>query len=352
VVNGGKTGGVRVVVTGASGNIGTALLRWLATRAEVGDMVGVARRAPPVDAGEPYDRVAWREVDVGRGDAEGELTEAFRGADAVVHLAWHIVAGHDRRTQRRTNLVGSGHVLAAALRARVPQFVHLSSAAVYSPRTSDTPVSEAWERRGIAGSTYSQDKVAAEDLLDRAEADHPDLRVVRIRPPAVLQPAAAGELVRMALGRSAPLARLVRGRVPVLPLPRQAVTQVVAAQDVADLAGRAMLARASGAFNVADEPALRPALLARLVGGRQLPVSREFLRRLVGATWRMRLQPLDPSWVDLLVDTPLLDCTRARTELGWRPTHDARLTVTATRRAVADGTGTASPRLRPLRRRG
>ncbi|MFI5894990.1 NAD-dependent epimerase/dehydratase family protein [Actinoplanes sp. NPDC051513] len=339
---------MRVVVTGASGNIGTALLRWLAARAEVRETIGIARRMPPVGVGEPYDRATWRELDVASPEAGGELAEVFGGADAVVHLAWHIVADHDRGTQARTNRVGSEQVVAAALRTEVPQLVQLSSAAVYSPRVTDTAAPETWQRRGIPGSAYSQDKVAVEDLLDRAEAEHPGLRVVRIRPPAVLQPAAAGELARLALGRSAPLARILRGRAPVLPLPPQAVTQVVAAEDVADLVGRAVLARAAGAFNVADEPILTPAILARLLGGRHLPVSREALRVLVGATWRMRLQPLDPSWVDLLVDTPLLDCTRARTELGWHPRHDARLRVVATRRALARGLGTASPRLRPL----
>jgi UDP-glucose 4-epimerase len=338
---------VRVVVTGASGNIGTALLRWLAGRTEVSDTVGIARRVPPADAGEPYDRAAWRAIDVASPRAGDELAEVFGDADTVVHLAWHIVAGHDRRTQSRTNRDGSGNVLTAALRARVPHLVHLSSAAVYSPRATDTTVRETWPRRGIASSAYSQDKVAVEDLLDRAEAEHPRLRIARIRPPAVLQPAAAGALLRMALGRSAPLARVVRGRALLLPLPADATTQVVAAEDVADLVGRAVLVRAAGAFNVADEPILTPAVLARLLGGRHLPVPRGVLRRLLGATWRMRLQNLDPSWADMLVDTPLLDCARARTELGWRPRHDARLTVAATRRAVARGAGAASPRLRP-----
>jgi UDP-glucose 4-epimerase len=338
---------VRVVITGASGNLGTALLRWLATRTDVTDTVGIARRVPPADAGEPYDQVTWRAIDVASSGAGKELAEVFAGADTVVHLAWHIVADHDRRNQVRTNRLGSRNVLTAASRAGVPHLVHLSSAAVYSPGVRDTAVRETWPRRGIAGSAYSRDKVAVEDLLDRAQAEHRGLLVTRIRPPAILQPAAAGELLRLALGRSAPLARVLRGRAPVLPLPAHAVTQVVAADDVADLVGRAVLARAAGAFNVADEPILTPAILARLLGGRHLPVSPGVLQRLLGATWRMRLQPLDSSWVDLLVDTPLLDCTRARTELGWHPRHDARLTVAATRRAVARGAGTASPRLRP-----
>ncbi|MEU4215661.1 hypothetical protein [Actinoplanes sp. NPDC026623] len=81
------------------------------------------------------------------------------------------------------------------------------------------------------------------------------------------------------LGGRAPLALLLR-RVPVLPLPRPAAAQLVAAQDVADLVGRAVLARAAGTFNVAGEPVLTPAVLARLLGGRHLPASREALKRL------------------------------------------------------------------------
>lgn len=314
---------MRVVVTGATGNIGIALMRWLSGRAQV---VGVARHVPR-DAPHP-----WHAIDVGAPGATGALAGAFAGADAVVHLAWHIVPGHDRDAQARTNLAGTAHVLDAIRRAGVPHLVHLSSAAVYSPRDGDVRATESWPRRGVPASSYSQDKVAAEDLLDRV----PDLRIARIRPPAVMQPDSAGALARMALGPVAPLARLTGGRLPVLPLPSDATIQVTDAADVADLAGRAVLAGAAGAFNVAGEPVLTPPVVARLLGGRHVPVPRGLLRGAAGATWRARLQPLDPSWVDLLLDVPLLDCTRARDELGWHPAHDGRLTLLSTRRAAPD----------------
>ncbi|GAA4608944.1 nucleoside-diphosphate-sugar epimerase [Actinoplanes octamycinicus] len=341
---------MRIVVTGASGNIGTALLDRLAAHDEVSEIAGIARRVPPVDAGPPYDRVAWHRLDVAGSGAAAQLAAIFRGAAAVVHLAWHIVGGHDRRAQARTNRVGSTAVLAAAIQAGVPQLVHLSSAAVYSPRTGDVVVPESWPRRGCERSAYSRDKVAVEDLLDRVEAERPGLRIARIRPPAVLQPAAAGDLARLALGRVAPLARPVGARALVLPLPAGATMQVAAAPDVADLVTRAVLARAAGPFNVADPPVLTARVLARLLGGRHLPAPRPVVRGLLGAAWALGLQPLDASWADLLLDTPLLDCSRAEAVLGWRPRHDARLTVLATRRAIAGGVGTASPRLRPAGR--
>ena len=74
---------VRIVITGASGNVGTALLRRLAGAGH--DLVGVCRRPPGLVA--PYDAATWHSLDLADDSAERELTEVFRGADAVVHLA-------------------------------------------------------------------------------------------------------------------------------------------------------------------------------------------------------------------------------------------------------------------------
>ena len=37
------------------------------------------------------------------------------------------------------------------------------------------------------------------------------------------------------------------------------------------------------------------------------------------ASWRLHLQPTPPGWVDLAFAVPVMDTTRARTELGWAP---------------------------------
>jgi UDP-glucose 4-epimerase len=329
---------MRVVVTGATGNVGTALLRWLADAPDVDSVVGIARRPPRPGTDPAYDRADWHSVDLGDPDAADHLAPLIRGADAVVHLAWRILADHDRAGQVRTNREGTAAVVRAVRRAGVRQLVYLSSAAVYSPGPTGVPVPETWPRRGIPGSSYSADKVAVEDMLDRVEASDADLRIVRVRPPTVLQPSAAREVAAMTFGRFAPAVRLLRARLPVLPLPSHALAQVVAADDVADLVGRAVRHGGAGAYNVADDPVLPPAELARLLGGRHVPVPAAALRAALGVTHQLRLQRLTPSWVDLLVDTPVLDCAKARTELGWRPQHDGRALVTQIRQAVAAGT--------------
>jgi UDP-glucose 4-epimerase len=328
-----------VVVTGATGNVGTALLRWLSDAPDIDSIVGLARRPPPRGTDATSDRVEWHALDLAADDAADRLTTIVRGADAVVHVAWRILADRDRVGQARTNRQGTAAVVRAAVRASVRQLVFLSSAAVYSPGPAGIPVPETWPRDGIPGSTYSADKVAVEDLLDRVEAATPDLEIVRVRPPTVLQVSAAREVTGMALGRFAPLARLTGARLPLLPLPSRGFVQVVATEDVADLVGRALQHRGAGAYNVADDPVLAPAELAQLLGGRHVPVPASALRLGLDLTYRTHLQRLHPSWVDVLIDSPVLDCTRARTELGWRPGHDGRELVTRMREAVAAGVG-------------
>lgn len=99
---------MRIAITGASGNVGTALLRALPDA----EVVAIARRPPLADR-EPYARAPWLACDIGDPAARPMLAAAFDGADAVVHLAWAV---HPRRSDpplERTNRIGTDHVLGA-----------------------------------------------------------------------------------------------------------------------------------------------------------------------------------------------------------------------------------------------
>jgi nucleoside-diphosphate-sugar epimerase len=313
---------MRVVITGASGNVGTAVLRRL--RSEPGiELVGVARRPPKPASGTPYAGVSWVPCDIGAPDAPDRLADAFRGADCVVHLAWQIQPSHDEAVLYRTNVDGSRAVVDAVARAGVPSLVVASSVGVYGPGPKDRFVDEDWPRNGVRTSSYSRHKVAVEDLLDRAEAADPTLRVVRLRPGLIFQRDAGTEIARYFLGPLAPVRLLRFGRLPLVPTHPKLRLQAVHADDVADAYARAALGDIRGALNVVADPVLTPELAARLLHGRTLPVPATVLRRAAAATWRMRLQPVDVGWVDLALCTPLLSSVRARTELGWRPAVDA-----------------------------
>ncbi|MFD6755753.1 NAD-dependent epimerase/dehydratase family protein [Micromonospora gifhornensis] len=313
---------MRIVVVGASGNMGTALLRRLRRERDV-QVVGVARRLPHAGAGEPYDGVRWHSCDIGLPGAADELTGVFAGADAVVHLAWQIQPSHDQHVLRRTNVDGSRAVVDAVLRAGVPALVYASSVGTYAPGPKNAPVSERWPATGVVESSYSRDKAAVEEMLDGIERTHPGLRVVRLRPGLIFQREAGTEIARYFLGPLVPVRLLRYGRLPLVPANRRLRMQAVHADDVADAYARAILGDVRGAFNVAADPVLTPELVARHFHGWTVPVAAPVLRAAAALTWRTRLQPIDAGWVELAMNVPLMSSHRAETELGWRPRVNA-----------------------------
>jgi len=340
---GGYRAGMRVVVVGASGNVGTAVLRRLAAEASVDSVTGVARRLPPRGA---FADVDWRSIDVGAPDGVDPLARCFAGADAVIQLAWQIQPSHDQERLRRTNVTGAAQVAEAVFRAEVPALVVASSVGVYAPGPKDREVDEDWPATGVPGSTYSRDKVDVEALLDEVERANPALRLVRLRPGLVFQRSAASEIARLFIGPLAPLSLLGFGRLPIVPAVRGLRVQAVHADDVADAYVRAALSTASGPFNIAATPVLDAARVAERFHGRQVPVPARLLPAAAAVTWRARLQPVEPGWVDLALRCPLLSSDRARKELGWQPKVDALDALAELFQGMADRAGDLTHPLR------
>ena len=336
---------MRIVVTGASGNIGTALLRTVAP--DGWEVTGVARRRP--DPSPPYGTARWVECDLATSGAVPALTELFAGADAVVHLAWAIHPRRDEPPFRRTNAAGSAHVLQAAEQARVPHLVCASSVAAYRAAGRWRRVDESWPCDGVAGSAYSAGKSAFESELDAFTRRNPGTRVARIRPSAVIQNDAAALFRSWLLPPWMPRRLLGFGGLP-LPLWPGLRLQIVHADDVALAIQAIVTQQATGAYNVASDPVLERGDLAKLVNGILLPLPLSLLRRAAYLGWRLGLQPLHPGWMLLDDRAPLVRTDRLRHELGWSPRHDVRSAMVDLIAAMRSGHEGGSPPLRPGRR--
>ena len=306
---------MRVAVVGATGNVGTSLLTALSRGDGPDEIVGIARREPDLS----YDRTRWVCADITRDD----LTDAFRGADVVVHLAWLIQPSRDRSETRTVNVEGSRRVFAAAAAAGVGSIVYASSVGAYSPGPKDRLVDESWPTEGIATSFYSRDKSEVERILDEFELAHPDIRVVRLRPGLIFKGDAASGIRRLFAGPLLPTTLLRRRLIPIVPMIHRLRFQAVHSLDIGEAYRLAVMNDVRGAFNVAAEPVLDPAELGRLLHARPVPVPAGALRVAVDLSWKLRLQPTPPGWLDLALGVPLMDTTRARYELGWAPTRTA-----------------------------
>jgi UDP-glucose 4-epimerase len=324
---------MRVVVTGATGNVGTSLVRALAADEQVSEVIGIARRRPTWEA----PKTTWAQADV---EADGDRLHAlFAGADAVVHLAWLIQPSRDRAELRRVNVEGSRRVFEAAATAGVGTLVHASSIGAYSHGPKQPPVDESHPTGGTPSSFYAVDKVAAERILDEVERADPQLRVARLRPALIFKGEAAAEIRRYFAGPFLP-ASLVRPRyLRVVPAFDRLVFQAVHADDVTE-AYRLVVtnAQARGAYNVAADPIIDADVLARELRALKLPLPAGLVRSLADLTWRAHLQPTPPGWVDMARTVPTMDTARIRA-LGWQPRHSALEALRELLEAMADDGG-------------
>ncbi|HEY1539049.1 MAG TPA: NAD-dependent epimerase/dehydratase family protein [Solirubrobacteraceae bacterium] len=305
---------MRVVVTGATGNVGTSVLRALSADPGI-EIVGVARRTPELTLA----RTRFVAADVARDD----LAAAFAGADAVVHLAWLIQPSRNRALTREVNVEGSRRVFAAAAAAGARTLVHASSVGAYSPGPKDRFVDESWPTGGIRTSFYSRDKSEVERILDDFEGAHPSVRVVRLRPGLIFKADAASGIRRLFAGPLLPTSLLRRGLIAVVPAMERLRFQGVHSWDVGEAYRLAVVSDVRGAFNIAADPVLDPAELGRLLGARPVKVSPRVLRAAADVSWRLRLQPSPAGWLDMALGVPLMDVARARDELGWAATRSA-----------------------------
>ncbi|MGW2409058.1 NAD-dependent epimerase/dehydratase family protein [Streptomyces sp. NPDC001739] len=337
----GDAGGLRVVVVGATGNVGTSVVRALGAEPAVDSVLGLARRRPQWSPA----KTTWAAVDV----TDDDLTGRFAGADAVIHLAWLFQPTRDPVSTWRNNVLGSIRVFQAAAAAGVQALVYASSVGAYSPGPKDRQVDESWPTHGWPDAAYCREKAYLERFLDGFASAHPGIRVVRLRPGFIFQRAAACAQSRLFAGFTPPRALAAKRLFPVVPDLPGLRFQVLHADDVADAYRLAVLRPVSGAFNLAAGPVVDAALLGDLLGARVVRLPAGPPRALLSAAWHLRLLPASPHLFDAVLRLPLMDTARARQELDWTPRFSAQDALEDFLRGLREHAGLPTAPLRPPR---
>jgi nucleoside-diphosphate-sugar epimerase len=312
-----------VAVTGPTGTFGAGLVPLLQDDDRVSRVIGMARR--PFDPAERgWTKMEYRQGDVRDPDA---LREAFAGADVVVHLAFLIAGNASRETIRAINVDGTLNVFRAAAAAGARRFVYASSVAAYGFH-ADNPelIDEDWPVRPAARLFYAQEKAELEGLLRREAKTAPELALYLLRPPVVLGPNAVGAKDVLP-GPLAPLGRRLFGRPRRLPVPLPMVVpehplQLIHEEDV----GRALQlcvvgAGPPGAYNIAGEGVVTAADVAREFGVLPIRVPAGPGQAAARAMSRLPFLPPVAEWIEAASRPAIMDTTRAREQLGWRPRY-------------------------------
>lgn len=297
---------MNILVTGASGFIGQALVRALCP---LHNVFGTTRRSETVFPSQVH-KIIW--------DCSGDAPDRLPSIDVVVHLAARVHVMHDDTpdplAEFRAANVDATQILARRAAAQgAKRFVFLSSIKVNGEAT------QAGQAFGADDApqpmdAYAISKCEAEQLLmevGRATG----MEIVIIRPPLVYGPGAKGNFNSM-----------IRWLQKGIPLPLGAVDNrrsLVALDNLVDFialcANREKSSKASNeTFLISDgEDVSTSELLTKVaqayqVRTRLIPVSPGLIRLMAGLTGKAAV-------ADRLLGSLVIDSAKARNLLGWRP---------------------------------
>ena len=315
-----------VAVTGPTGTFGFGLMPLLQADDRVERIVGIARRPfDPTEHG--WTKMEYRQGDVRDRDA---LEDAFRDADVVVHLAFIITGTRaSRETIRDVNVEGTQNTFRAAAEAGARRFVYASSVAAYGFH-DDNPefMDEDWPTRPANHLFYAQEKAEIEETLRNVDTQHPSLQLYLLRPPIVLGPHAVGAKDIMPDGVAAVGKRLLsivrRVPVPVPTLAPNVPIQLIHEADVGQALQLCIVgAGPPGAYNIAGDGVLTGGDIAREFGLTPVPVPARVVHAAAGAAAKVPNLPPAAGWVEAASHPAIMDTTRAREKLGWKPRYSA-----------------------------
>jgi UDP-glucose 4-epimerase len=316
--------GLTVAVTGPTGDLGRAFVRALERCDEVERIVGMARR--PFDPGAH----GWERTEYRRGDVldRASVERLVEDADVVVHLAFVVVKASNET--RHINVEGSRNVFEAAVAAGAQRLVYASSVAAYGFADVDGPLTEDLPAVGHARHPYSAHKAEVEAVLaDALQGGDTDPWVLR---PCIVAGPDAPTLIAQARWPDrlpGPLGALA-GAVGVLPDPGVPF-QLVHHDDVASALVAGVLGRGEpGAYNIAADGQVRMRDVAAALGYRTVPMPRVALEAAAEVVARLPFLPEEAAWVEALRRPVLMDTSKARELLDWRPRYDARETLDLT----------------------
>ena len=326
-----RRGSLTVAVTGPTGDIGRSLLRALERSPEVGRVSAMARR--PFDpSAEGLRKTRYRRADVLDADA---VREVIDGADVVVHLAFAIMGSGDETS--RVNLEGSANVFRATIDAGASRLVYASSVAAYGFGADNPPVlTEDLEPRGTQRHYYSAQKaeleLALRDLLTGSDTAAYVFRPCIVAGPDALTLVQSIPYVQLSDKMPSAVLRaleLMPALKPVIPNPGVPF-QLVHHDDVASALRAAVLGQgAPGVYNLAGDGTLTMGDLADALGWYSVPVPDLAVGAAAELVARLPFVPDEAQWIESVRRPVIMDTSRARDGLGWRPRHDARETLAA-----------------------
>ncbi|WP_171211698.1 SDR family oxidoreductase [Ruegeria sp. HKCCA5426] len=294
----------RILITGAAGAVGTALLHRLGPRSDL-EIIATDIREPsnlPANA-------RFRKMNVTGNDPQFVILE--ERPHTIVHLASIVTPGPNstRELEYRVDVKGTRNVLDAAIGAGTRRLVVTSSGAAYGYyEDNPVPLKETDAIRGNEEFAYSWHKRLVEQMLAEARYSAPDLQQVILRVGTVLGANIENQIT--ALFRKPRLLGLKGSDSPFV---------FIWDKDLAEILVRAATDSPAGIFNVSGNGSLTISQIASAMGKSVRWLRPGLLKAALTFARPLGLSRYGPEQVRFLLYRPVLDNSALRTSFGYEP---------------------------------
>ncbi len=295
-----------ILITGAGGMIGRALMAELAGAEVVATDLTAPKRLP--------EGVRFETMDV-TGDDPDQVIGAVR-PEVVVHLASIVTPapGQGEAFAYRVDVEGTRRVLDACLAHGVRRLVVTSSGAAYGYHPDNpVPLREHHPLRGNEEFAYARHKRLVEEMLAEARKAHPGLEQVVLRVGTVLGAGTENQITAL-FHRKLLLA--VRGS--------DSPFVFIWTCDLARILKRAATDGSAGVFNVAADGAMGVSQIARVVGKPVLRLPAWLLKAVLAVARPLGLTRYGPEQVRFLQYRPVLANDALKRDFGYVPEKTSR----------------------------
>jgi UDP-glucose 4-epimerase len=323
--------GVRYLVTGGSGYIGSRLVERLSQRDDA-ERILICDIRPPASF---RPKAQFEQLDVTDKTRVREVVEREK-PDVLIHLAFLLNPIHDEFRMYEVDVGGTQNVLEAAELAGVQQMLVTSSATAYGafednpvPLTEDHPV------RGVPDFEYARDKAECDRLCQLWALRNPERVMTIVRPCIVLGPNVNNYIVR--LWTDQPFQMDVGGG--------DTPMQFVHEDDLVEGLILLIEGRHGGAFNFAGDGTMTINECGDVIRMKRRKMPLKAAWRLAAVMWKLHQSETPPGNLHFALHPWVVSNDKLKS-VGWQPRHSTRDTFEIAMRARGklppDGGGEAS----------
>lgn len=295
----------RILIAGAAGYLGTALIKRLASNPDLDKIVALDIR--PVPKAAQIKGVIYDQADI-RDDSFTAAVKKYKPC-SVVHLASVVSAGGDPDLDYSIDVLGTENVLRACVEHKVQHFITTSSGAAYGYH-ADNPnwICETDALRGNDDFPYPRHKRLVEELLAKYRADHPALVQLVLRPCTVLGATTNNQIT--ALFDRPFMLRIAKSRSDFV---------FIWDEDVISIIEKGVLEQKEGIYNLAGDGSLSAAQIAAMLKKPCLTIPASILGAGLNLTRFLGLGKLGSEHVKFLQYRPVLDNRALKEDFGYVP---------------------------------